>query len=92
MFVAPDWKIWEGRIVSEIGEYYLETTDIDVGTPKRSAQQTQGVLTCPKPPEWKIWEGRIFSEIGEYSAETTNIDVGTPKRSAQPTQEVPRYA
>ena len=46
MGVAPEWKVSEGRIFSEIGEYSLETTDIDVGTPKRSAQPTRGGPTC----------------------------------------------
>ena len=46
MCVAPEWKIWEGRVFSEIGEYYPGTTDIDVGRPKLSTQPTQGVPTC----------------------------------------------
>ena len=46
MCVETEWKIWEARTCSEIGEYSLETTDIDVGTPKRSTEPTQGVPTC----------------------------------------------
>ena len=85
MCVAPEWKIWEGRIFSEIGEYSLETTDIDVGTPKRSTEPTQRVTNMCVAPEWKCWEGRVFSQIGKYSLETTDIDVETPKCSTEPT-------
>ena len=58
--VAPEWMITEGRISSEMGEYSLETTDIDVGTPKRSAQPTQGVPTCALHLGDRFWSYEYF--------------------------------
>ena len=48
-----------------IGEYFLETMSIDLGTPKSPNPTNLGSANICVAPEWKIWERGIVSETGE---------------------------